>query len=342
MVTKEGKRYEEICKEYKKSDIKSDLTQQWIEKINRLRALCPYRKSSYLVSILACYLVARSSGVEHDEAERINLPEGVGRGFHLRGIANDVASVSVANGIDVGSRSPDMLNGSPGKSGNIRKISDITVGTNKKGIFLLHELVKELGNMSQHESREALLALIETGVTPIQERPLKLSGTLAEFMESIIEDLNKGSDYGNTLVSIVAGCVRCTLNEGEEMHVGKTNDPDRKYPCDITVYKKTGKQLVRSYEVKDKKASAAEVRLSLQKMKRETCLPPEIVFCLCKGIAGNETVETIRAIHIEGAIPRIFIDVIGLISHLYKLSGMTEKEFCLFACEEMRRVRTSL
>lgn len=341
-ATEQGKHYERVCQALKTRDEDSIFFQEWKERISEFRQICPYRKSANLIAILTCYLVARSSGIGHSEAMNINLPPGSSRGFNLRGIAKDVAEISVANNIDIGSRSPDCLNASSAKSGDVRNISDIKTGSNMKGITLLHQIIEDVSNMQQQETTEVLYALIETGIEPVHEIPMDSSSTLAGFMTSAIEELRRGSNHGNTLVSVVAGCVQCTLKADEAMHVGKTNDPDRKYPCDITVYKKQSKKVTKSYEVKDKIVSAAEIKLSLRKMKRETFVPPEIVFCLCRGIQKNAIIETIEAIHEQGATSLIFTDVIAIITHFFMVAGMSEEEFCQCATEEMCRVKGCL
>ena len=286
----------------------------WKARIEELSKQCPYRKCRYFLALLTCYLVARSAGESHHDSIRINLPAGIKKGFQLRGIARDVAEVAALNNIDIGSTSSDCLNGAPSKAGDVRKTTEIKNTNNEHGNKIFQSIIEDLGFLPKEECQKILTTYCKTMQKRARAKIDITDSSYEAFLISLTIKLKEEGDYGNIAAATVgAGIFTTQKTRNTRIHVGKTNDPDRRYPCDVTVIDSATNKAIHSYEVKDKKVTPAEIKLALLKMETESCLPQDITFCLFKGIEGRPE-EAIRAIGEFGYTPKIFSNVVDFLT----------------------------
>jgi hypothetical protein len=333
--SQEGQRYKEVCDACITTNVPKQ--PEWEEKILCLSNFCPYRKCRYFLALFVCYLVARNAGRSHDEAIRINLPQSLSRGFQLRGIAKHVANVSALYDIDIGSTSADCLNGTPAKAGNVRNLNEIRNTNNEIGNQYFQSLIVELSDMATDKCREVLATYIQVMRKVRVSAPRLASTGYSNFLSSILVRMSECSDYGNSAVALVGACA-CVLSDDDcYVHVGKTNDPDRRYPCDVSVIRKDTNEVCLSYEVKDKQVTPADLKLSLLKMERESFRPVSLRFCLFKGIDGDPK-DAISQIAGEGYTPILFTSALDFIAHSFILSGLDENSFAGKVSSEYERV----
>lgn len=335
MKSQEGQKYRDACIACISSPVPRNLG--WEEKILCLSNFCPYRKCRYFLALFVCYLVARNAGRSHEEAIRINLPESLSRGFQLRGIAKDVANISALYDIDIGSTSADCLNGTPAKAGNVRTLTEISNTINEIGNQYFQSLIIELSRMTTEECGEVLLTYIQVMRKVSRSAPSLASASYSSFLSSILVRMAERSDYGNSAVSLVGACACVLSGDDCYVHVGKTNDPDRRYPCDVSVINQNDKEVILSYEVKDKKVTPADLKLSLLKMERESFRPKALRFCLFKGIDGDPK-DAITQITDQGYTPILFTSVLDFIAHCFILSGLPENDFADRVSAEYERI----
>lgn len=310
----------------------------WETRINELSKQCPYRKCRYFLALLTCYLVARSAGESHQDAIRINLPAGIKKGFQLRGIARDVAEVAALNNIDIGSTSSDCLNGAPSKAGDVRKATEIKNTNNEQGNRIFQSIIEDIGSSPKEECQKILTAYCKTMRKKARAKIDIEDSSYAAFLISLTTRLREEGDYGNIAAATVgAGIFTIQKTGNTRIHVGKTNDPDRRYSCDVSVIDNATNKVTHSYEVKDKKVTPAEIKLALLKMETESCLPEDITFCLFKGIEGKPE-EAIRAIGEFGYTPKIFSNVVDFLTFCLLRSELESSVFTNMLFKKMNEL----
>ena len=317
----------------KASQEEKTINPEWEARILELSRICPYRKCRYFLALFICYLVARASDKTHNESIRVNLPRGTRRGFQVRGIAKNVAAIAIANDIDIGSTSSDCLNGSPAKSGDVRDMTEIVNTRNEEGNQHFQKMLADLSSLSSERCREILAtyckAMRKEGRASIEIKADSYPAFIIELTTRLKED----GDYGNVAVAAVGGALSAVFRS-HTIHVGKTNDPDRKHPCDVSVIDAKSKEVVASFEVKDKQVTPAEIHLAIKKMEQESHLPKDITFCLFRGLDGSQS-AAVKAIASFGYTPKIFTSPLDFLTHCMVISGLDPDDFGRVVAKKM-------
>lgn len=304
-----------VVDEYRTGSISAQ--QEWVSHINEIVELCPYRKSSGLVALLFCYLVARSAGVSHPEAQRINLPqESDQRGFSLRGIARSCAGFAFKNGIYIGSSSLDCLNGNLLVNPQTRILDDVTGARNRDGLTKFHQLVKILASGDTEYCYRALLAFVAANVDTETTSTNIESSEWNELLKTLLNLLESNSDYGNVAACIVSSGFSLLTGKPELVEQGKASDPDRSQPCDVTVYHEDRQRIRYAVEVKDKAVQDIDLIQSIRKMRKEGFAPECVVFCLFKGFKGKD-IDLVATLESLGVDYIRFDSMMDFMSHIY-------------------------
>lgn len=226
---------------------------EWIEKIETLKQLCPYRKSSTVNAAFGTAVLAKC--VDH----RIDVYSLLDRGeepnsYSARSLADNVwAKRRSELDIDLGANGPNPLNNTPfiGKT----SIRDITGVRNREGWSFFLSLLDELAGKSSQESASILKAFLKVRSRSILERIEidEKSGALLSTRQwaQVFRDLcNDDSEEGRRAQSITAAIYDCSFGP-DSVDAGKINDPDRNAPLDISVTNDDD-EFVFAVEVKDK------------------------------------------------------------------------------------------
>lgn len=293
------------------------IEQEWIDHIGEIVALCPYRKSSGLVALLFCYLVARSAGINHSEAQRINLPlDSDQRGFSLRGIARICAGFAFKNGIYIGSSSLDCLNGNLLVNPQTRVLDDVTGARNKEGLTKFHQLVNILASGNTEYCYRALISFVAANVDTESNSTNIESSEWNELLKTLLTLLESNSDYGNVAACIVSSGFSLLTGRPDLVEQGKASDPDRSQPCDVTVFHSDRQRILYAVEVKDKVVQDIDLIQSVRKMRKEGFTPDCVVFCLFRGFKGNDT-DLVATLESLGMDYIRFDSMIDFMSHIY-------------------------
>ncbi len=311
--------------------------QEWIGHVKEIVDLCPYRKSSGLVALLFCYLVARSAGVNHSEAQRINLPQDSDqRGFSLRGIARSCAGFAFKNGIYIGSSSLDCLNGNLLVNPQTRVLDDVTGARNKEGLTKFHQLVNILSSGDTEYCYKALLSFVAANVDTESSSTNIESSEWNELLKTLLNLLDSNSDYGNVAACIVSSGFSLLTGEPDLVEQGKASDPDRSQPCDVTVYHQDRQRILYAVEVKDKVVQDIDLIQSVRKMRKEGFSPDCVVFCLFKGFKGSD-IDLVATLESLGVDYIRFDSMTDFMSHIYLAVKMPVSELISKFQDEFNR-----
>lgn len=251
-------------------NIEDNLSGEWLNRIQKLTELCPYRKSSTFIAAIGTALLAKSVNPNVDVYCLLDR-DGEENSYSARSLVDNVWAKNRAYlGVDLGANGANPLNNTPfiGKA----RIDEIENVRNKQGYDYLIEclnLLKTYKSVSQAKS--ALRGFISARRVNFQAS-FKVGGSAGDhlvipsMLEAIRQFVFQDSEDGRRAQAVAAGLLSIAFGY-EFIDVGHVNDPDRHFPLDIAVFSELdGNKKIRiAVEVKDKPISGAEILSSLEK-----------------------------------------------------------------------------
>nr|WP_010133141.1 restriction endonuclease, SacI family [Microbulbifer agarilyticus] len=260
--------YEEHAKAH--NGVSDPICEAWKAKVDRLGALCPYRKSSTFVAALGTALLAKSVEPNVDVYSLLDR-DGGERSYSARSLADNVWAKNRAYlDVDLGANNANPLNNTPfvGRA----RIDAIERVRNVEGRNWLFACLDELDSIQgTEEARSALRGFILSR-TVVATTSFNVGENAGDYFVSqslatrIEEFVGTDSEEGRRAQAVAAGLLSVAFGT-ENVEVSHINDPDRRFPLDITVFDDPVDRKVRfSVEVKDKKVSGSDVLSSVEKV----------------------------------------------------------------------------
>jgi hypothetical protein len=285
----------------------------WTERVLRLGQLCPRGKSSTVVAALATALLAKATDRRIDVYSLLDRGE-TENSYSARSLADNVwARHRGELEIDLGANGPNPLNNTPfiGKT----RIDAITGVRNHEGweFFMdCMEAVKQIP--STKAAAEALRGFISARrriVLPILETQPDLGDALRqnELLELIDAFVAKNSEGGRRAQSIVAAILDACFGT-PRIAVGVINDPDRRFPLDVSVRGEASQEpgFDLAIEVKDKPITEHHVRTSIEKTVRDHGTRNLAFVAICKRQSVTDFDDVVQWAAERGVKVTIFFD----------------------------------
>jgi|GEM_PF-743980 len=245
-------------------------SREWKDMTDRLGELCPHRKSSTFIAALGTAILAKCVNSQVDTFSLLER-EGGENAYSARSLADGVwAKERGYLGIDIGGNGANPLNNTPfiGRS----RIDAIENVRNKEGKDYLFFCLDRLASIeTTGEARIALRGFIASRARNFNSKfnvghnagdhliTKTLAGAIDEFVRN-------GSEDGRRAQAAAAGLLSCVYGP-LSVDVGHINDPDRRLPLDITVFKDAERlEIHLSIEVKDKPVTGPEILSSTEKV----------------------------------------------------------------------------
>lgn len=245
-------------------------SRKWKEITDQLSALCPRGKSSTFIAALGTAILAKCVNTRVDTFSLLDR-EGSDNAYSARSLADGVwAKERAYLGIDIGANGANPLNNTPfvGRS----RIDAIENVRNKEGKEYLFSSLHQLAEIDTIE--EAKLAL--RGFIASRAKNFNTSfkvgrnagdHLVTKSLSEAIDDFVKNkSEDGRRAQAAAAGLLSAIFGPSQ-VETGHINDPDRRFPLDITVFRDADRSQVQtSIEVKDKPVSGPELLSSTEKV----------------------------------------------------------------------------
>lgn len=301
-----------------KENTDNDVRAFWRARVGHLRRLTPPRKLAQVRALLACTILARATDPNVD----IRVINGGDDEYGARSMADKVVC-ELRGKLDIGSTSPNPINGNTFVSPSIKSIDDISFESSKKKkvwqIFL--ELVEKLEELDTDDAFQAWkgyvdASALEEAKTFEASEELQLLG-LSHWLAKFVGANPEGGVLGQTLVGACISAAYPNL----DVDVGKINDPDRGSSGDVTVKDDSG-QILLVLEVKQKAVHFSDVLGSYRKAIDFDPPAKEFIFCAFEGIKdAPPLVGTPSSI-------TIFESIRDFISYTFLISPSDELSFC--------------
>jgi SacI restriction endonuclease len=244
------------------------LAKQWFDRVNRLGALCPPRKSSTVIAALGTALLAKATNKDVDVYSLLDRGTSP-HSYSARSLADGVLARNRGRlGIDLGANGVNPLNNTPfiGKT----RIDEISGVRNKEGWNYFLECLEDLKRLKT--TAQARLAL--RGFIKARQRSLLAAVDLSpeagdalgfkQLSSFVASWVAEDSEGGRRAQAAVAALLDVVYPDDMEVVVGVINDPDRRAPLDVSVRREDG-SFVLAVEVKDKPVEGHHIRASVER-----------------------------------------------------------------------------
>lgn len=256
----------------------------WVVMIKYFSSLCTNSKT--MIAMLGTALLAKATEIEVDPFSLAVGEDRSSNTYSARNLCKEVlAAESNRLGIDLGVTGREPLNNQP-FLGKPRVTPELNVKSNARPA--LDELVRLLSKLDQikttKEAREALRAFLYAR-TKLKIKPKfstgKTSIGIQDLVIHITNFVKSDSEGGKRAQAVSAGLLAAVYGR-DAISVSRINDPSRQFPGDVGI--KDGKNVNRSFEVRDKNVTHQDIQNFISK-----CLEKGIYKCGVIAVSSNQS-----------------------------------------------------